>query len=274
MNIIRIAVDDIKRKIPSEVLKVVFQDKTSGWRNANAPISIDEEIISKVIKSRVIVDTNLLGGQTIVVSLEGLNPRFVDTFTVVYEIPAERVMFRSIMSVLSISYLPYAASFNSMGAGMGIVNPSSMNDVSGAAQRVGDSMSSIPNISNANVELIGHNTVLIREQVRITNAYQLRCVVANEENLANINPRSFLNFARLCELAVKSHIYNKMIIAMDMAYLSGGQELGAFKTYVENLSDSEEMYGTYLREVWAATAFMNSTQDYSRFIRTQMNPAL
>jgi hypothetical protein len=161
-----------------------------------------------------------------------------------------------------------------MGAGMGTVNANSMSDLMSAGQRMGDAVSNIPPISNASVELIGYNTVLIRDQLRVTNSYQLRCVVANDEHMSNMQPRTYLAFGKLCELAIKSYIYNNMIIAMDQAYLSGGQELGQFKAIVESYSDAEEQYGTYLNEVWRPISFMSSTIDYTRFLKLQVSPGL
>lgn len=264
--------DDLKYRIPIELLRIAFKDNLQNWRKA--PVSLDEQILLKIIRPRVLIDANLVGGQTVVVSLESLSPKHIDTYTVIYEIPAELVMYRDIMSVLSIGYLPMSSAYGSMGAGQGTVNPTSMNDVMSAAQRMGDSLSNIPNVSNATVELIGYNTVLVRDQQRVTNSYQLRCVIANDDNMNNISQRSYLSFGKLCELAVKSYIYNKLIVAIDDAYLSGGQELGSIKTIIESYSDSEQMYNDYLNEVWRPTAFMNSTIDYSRFIKLQISPGL
>jgi len=272
MNILSKIVSELKYRIPQEVLRVAFQDQNQNWRQA--PISIDEQIMLKVIRPRVIVDCNLVGGQTVIVSLEGLTPNYIDRSTLIFEIPADRLMFRTLISVLSIGYLPFAGGFNNMGMGMGSIVPSSMNDVMAAGQRAGDSMSNMPIVSNASVELVGYNTIVIRDQQRVTNAYQLRCVVANEENLNNINPRSHLNFAKLVELAVKSYIYNKLIIAMDTAYLHSGQELGAMRTYVEGLADSEQMYQDYLKEVIQAVSFMNDSYNYDRFIKLQICPGI
>jgi hypothetical protein len=269
MNIITKAINDLKYKIPGQVLRIAFTEQDS-WRSA--PISIDEQIRSKVINSRVLVDANMIGGQTVIISLEGLQAKYIDTYTVMYEIPMHLTNYRTIMSVLSISYLLYSTSFNALGSGMGVVNPNSMSDIMSAGQRVADSMSNIPPISNANVELVGHNTILLRDQLRTTNAYQLRCVVANEDDLSNISPRSFLAFSKLVELAVKSYIYNKLIIDIDMAYLVGGQELGAIKTYVEGLSDAEEMYVTHLNEVWSIASFCNDQSQFHRFIKLQLSP--
>jgi len=272
MNILTKSVDDLKYKIPVELLKIAFRESNNEWRKA--PVSLDELILNQVVRPRVMVDANLVGGQTIIISLEGLTPKYVDTYTIIYEIPAERVMYRTIMSALSIGYLPFSSSYNSMGMGMGTVNPNSMSDVMSAGQRVGDAMSSIPAISNSSVEMIGYNTILIRDQLRVTNAYQLRCVVANEENMNNINQRSILVFSKLVEFAVKSYIYNKLIIAMDNAYLTGGQELGQIKNMVDSYADAEENYQTYLNEVFRPVSFMNDQISYQRFLKLQVSGGL
>src|SRR5574343_1842064 len=272
MNPISKAMDEAKFTIPLEVLKEAFKDDRPTWRRA--PISLDEMILSKVIRPRVLVDCNLVGGQMVLVPLEGLTPDFVDNFNLVYHIPKDRTNNRSIISVASVSYMPYASAYNSAGLGYGAVSPLSMNEVANAAQRVADSVSGVPPISNANAELIGENTVLIKDQFRVTSAYILRCLLANEEQLNNISPRSYPNFAKLCGLAIKSFIYRTLLIRIDQAYLQGGQELGAMKSYVESLSDSEEMYQTYLNEIWRPTAFMNDQQSYTRYIKLQINPGV
>lgn len=230
--------------------------------------------MTKVIKPRVLVDANLVGGQMAIIPLEGLPAKYMDTYSVVFEVPLDRTAGREIVSVLSIGYLPQVNSFNSMGNGIGTINPNSMSDLMSAAQRVADSHSNIPLISNATCDLVGYNTVLVRDQIRVTSAYQIRCMLANEVNLSNINPRSYLAFTELCVLAVKAYIYNRLLIAMDQAYLSGGQELGAMRTYVEGLADAAEMYHTHLREVWQKTAFMNDVPSYDRFIKLQISPGL
>lgn len=271
MNAVMKAVDELKFRIPFEVLREAFKDDYTGWRKS--PVSLDEQMLSKVIRPRVIVDTNLVGGEMVIISLNGLAPIYSDVGVSVYEIPASLTQFRTIISVLSVSYLPYAASsYGSLGSGG--VQPSSMNDVSSAAQRVGDAMSSIPVISNAVAEIIAHNTVSIRDQFRATGMYQMRCVLANDENLNNISPRSYHAFATLCELAVKAYIYNKLIIRIDQAFLQGGQELGAMKDYVQGLSDSNQMYLDHLRNVWQVTAYCNDSSNYNRFIKLMCNPGI
>lgn len=272
MNVYTKAIDTIKYTVPKAILQLAFKDDLVNWRQA--PVSIDHQILEKVIKPRVLVDLNLVGGQTVIINLDGTPAKYTDTHNIVYEISPALTSNREIISILSVSYLPYSSSFNSLGYGMGTINPTSMSDLMSATQRVADSHSNIPPVSNATADLVGYNTVLIRDQHRVTNAYQIRCVLANAENLSNINPRSYLHIAKLCELAVKSYIYNKMIIDMDYTHLVGGQELGKVKEIVESYSDHEQMYQDYLKQVVQKVMFMNDHFTHARFIKMQVNPTI
>lgn len=272
MNIIAKALDEIKFSIPIQVLQVAFQDDLHQWRRA--PVGLDQLIQEKVIKPRVLIDANLVGGQEIIISLGDILPSYNDTHSIVYTIPPEKLAYREIVSVLSVGYIPFVAA-GALGALSGpMMAPGCGNDLMSAGQRVGMAASNIPMITNATCDLIGHNTVLIRDQYRSSPVYQLRCVVANEANLSNINPRSYHSFSELCIHAIKAYIYNTLIIKIDQAYLAAGQELGAMKNYVESLADANENYQTYLREVWRKTAFVNDTINHERFIRSQISPGL
>jgi hypothetical protein len=258
--------------IPKEVLTVAFREDTSNWRKA--PVSMDSLIINKVIRERVMVDADLVGGSTVIIPLSGLSPTYTDVNGLVYEIPMELTNFRTIMSVLSVSYVPYTMSFAGSPSNRAVGFNNNISDLEIASQRVGDAMSGIPPISSASARLIGHNTILLNDTLRVTNAYQVRCILGNEENLNNISPRSYLYFADLCIHAAKAYIYNKLIVMMDQAYLSGGQELGAIKSIVEGYSDSYQNYDTYLREVWQRVAVFNDQPQHQRLIRTMISPGL
>lgn len=272
MSAIAKALDDIKRTIPEDILKIAFNDNLKDWRRA--PVSLDQKILDGVIRPRVMIDANILSSEEVIVPLNNLAGDYLDDFTIMYVIPPHLLNNRDIISVKSIGYLPYAVSFSSFGAGVGTVGPSGITDLTGAGQRLGDASSNIPPVSEANVDLIGHNTVVIRNFRRITAAYHLRCIVSNDANMNNINPRSWHAFAAMCILAVKSHIYNTLIIKLDKAYLTGGQELGSIRSYVENLQDTEEQYQTFLREKWMKIAKMNNTQAYQRQIKSMINPGI
>lgn len=272
MNPITKALDDIKFTIPYEILDATFRNDYNNWRNANN--SIDEQMLVKIIRPRVLQDCNLVGGVTVVIPFDNIHPSFTDNYNTVYTIPNERTGNRTILSVLSVGYLPFQANFNMTSGNIAYATPLSMNSVTQAAQRIGDAMSVMPVLSNAQIEIVGHNTILVKENYRLSSTYSMRCVLMNDENLTNINPRSFLAFSKLCQLAVRAYIYNKMIVKIDQAFLQGGQELGAFKNIVEGYADSNEMYETHLREVWRATAFMNDSVNYDRYIKLMVSPGI
>ena len=273
MGILQKAVDEIKYRIPYDILNAAFRDYSeSGWRGA--PVSLEELIMSKVIRPRVIFDTNIVGGETIMVPLDGLMPKYADHYTRVVEIPLERVNGRSIMSVLSAHYLPHGYSFNNMNSPMAIAGYGSVNDVTSTANKINTSFANVPPLSSAMVQLTGPNVVLIRDRTYITNVYSVRCVVANEENLENINPRSWHVFAKLCELATKSYVYNKLVIQMDSTYLQGGQSLGVLKDIVDEYRECHDLYDVELREKWQKVNFLNDTESTTRFYRLMVNPAL
>lgn len=272
MSALTFALNEIKMRIPIEVLNVAFKTDITDWRQA--PISLDDRIMNQVIRQRVLTAANVVGGQMAVIPLDGLQVEYLDNYNMIYRVPKERTQNRSIVSVLSVGYLPYINGYGGSSMGFGGLAPSSITEVSNTAMRVMDSVSGIPPISNAQIELLGENTVLIRDQFRTTQAYFLRCILENDENLNNISPRSWPAFADLCELAVKSYIYKTLIIKIDQGFLVGGQELGAMKAYVEECRDSEEQYRTHLKEVWRKVAFMNDQQSHQRHIRLMISPAV
>ena len=272
MNPIAKALDEIKFTIPYEILKVAFSNQYTQWRNTIT--SLDDAICTKVLNPRVLVDCNLVGGTTIDIPLDGLQPEFVDNYTTVYTIPANRTGGKTILSVLSIGYMPYQSNFAHGGANLAYAAPTSMNSVTQATQRIADSHSVVPILANPMVELVGHNTIMVKEQHKISSSYYIRVILENASNMQNLSPRSYLAFAELCKLAVKAYIYNTMIVKMDQSFLQSGQELGAFKNVVESYADAEEMYGTFLRERWQATAFMNDSINYDRFIRLMISPGI
>ena len=57
MNAIKKALDELKFRIPREILNQIFTEKNFSYRTT--PISVDEQVLSQVIKPRVLVDCNL-----------------------------------------------------------------------------------------------------------------------------------------------------------------------------------------------------------------------
>jgi hypothetical protein len=131
-------------------------------------------------------------------------------------------------------------------------------------------MNKIPVTSTAQVEVIAENTVSIKDSLRLVSSMYLRCTLANDENLTNINPRSYPYFTKLVEYATKAYIYNDLIVKIGSNELQGGFELGVSKSIIESYSDAEQNYQDYLENTWRRVAFMNDKPAHRRLITAMM----
>lgn len=264
MNPIIKAVDEVKYGIPPQILREVFSPRANQWRN-NTPVSIDEQIIALVIRPRVLVDCNLVGGSEVLIPLDGYLVERFDAFTATYFVPKSATDGRSIMSVLSVGYA--STSLQGLMGGMGGVKPCSVTPTNMAGMAMMDAMSPIPVASSARAQLVAENTIRIRDvNPLISNAF-IRVVLANDDQLSHIQMRSIPAFCRLALLAVKSYIYNESILRIDQAQLSGGMDLGKFKEIVEEYRDSDELYKEFLEKQWSGISTMNDHEAYTRLIK-------
>ena len=262
MNPIVRAVDVVKMEIPSEILDLAFRHKNMRWRQT--PARVDEYITSLVIRPRVFVDCNLVGGVEALIPLDGLTAELVENYITIYRIPKDRTQGKSIISVLSVGF-GSASLYGRIG--VGVTNPGSITPVNMAGQAMMDAMGPTPLISTARASLIAENTVMIRDTAPpVANAY-IRCRLANDENMSHIQLVSIPYFCELVLLATKAHIYNEMIVELDQAFLSGGQVLGKIKEIIESYADADTMYKEYLRTTWQKVAALNDTETNDRFLR-------
>jgi hypothetical protein len=111
---------------------------------------------------------------------------------------------------------------------------------------------------------------MVKDTAPVLMNGHLRCILANDEDYNNLQMRSVLAFCKLVELAVKAYIYNEYIVRIDMAFLSGGQEIGRFKEVVDTYSDSELAYEEYLKNVWTKVAFMNDPETFTKLLKLQI----
>lgn len=260
MDCVRHALLNLKYVIPIEILQAVFLPRS--FRQRDTMESLDENIMGAVIRPRVMVHCNLVGGTEVFVPLDGVPVYRQNDYTSVYRIPKEKTQGRSIMSVLNITFSD-PTKVSSYGVAAGEQNTTMLQ----GAQAVMDAMGSIPVTSTAFVQLIGENVVMVRDTVVLPANIYLRCLLASDENMSHIQIRSYRAFAKLVELAVKSYIYNNYTIRMDMGELFGGQQLGRFKEVVDGYADSEELYQTHLTEKWQKIEVMNDREQHTRFLR-------
>lgn len=280
MSALLYMVNEIKAQIPYEILHAgLYLDEPEVLANLT---TLDDKLLTKIIRRRVFMDMNIVGGMELIVPLNNIPPLYYEDFYTIYRIDKKLTYERDIVSALGLSSMPVNIGYgSSMPSTAGTAYPYSaggnnneFNPINSVAARIGDSHSLAGAIHNAHLELVGPNTVLVNQHYRVLAHMGIRCIVENENNLNNIQPRSWKNLSYLGVLATKAYLYNKLIVAVNSGYLSGGQELGIFKSLIENMDGAEEEYRTYLKEVWGSVAYMNDTGRYSRLLSSMLAPDL
>lgn len=264
-NAVQRALQIVHYKIPREILFETFMNNEDTYQGTD--ISLDERIKNIVIRSRVNVDADLVGGNLVFLYIGDLFTEYVNPYTAIVRIPKSKTGGKTIISVLSV--------YNILEVGMatpGAANPFIENNLVLAGNAMMNSMASAPAIISAYLELIGENTVLIRQNTTLTNMNFVRCVLANNEDMSNLQIRSINFYIELVILAVKSYIYNYWAVKINMGYLVGGKELGTFKDVIETYADAEQQYLDYLNNTWGAVAFMNSNETFVEYIRALVGP--
>lgn len=254
------AITEVKCIIPEEILDLVFMRK--GYYYRDRPTNLDREIIKKVIAPRVLVDCNLLGGTDYIVPLLDVYRETTEEWMAVFRIPKEFTDNRSIMSILSITYInPYMTSGAISGQ-----NVNGWSHTMSTSQAVLDAMSQVPNLSSSEVSLEGENTIVIRDARVLPQQSFARCILSYDEYMSNISPRSYIAFAKMVELAVKSYIWKNRVIPMDKGELTAGVTLGAIKEVIEEYRDSEEMYQDYRLNKMRKVLKMNDGVQFRRIL--------
>lgn len=273
-NTINYILNEIRQSIPYEILYAGFTiDDTPETININ---SLDDKILRKLLKKRVFLDLNVIGGIEMLIPINNLNPSFTEYGYTVYNIPNELTGNKEIISVLGLNSLNILGVPGSTGLASGYYSTTAGgmvgNSLTNVAHRIGNSVAPETYVTNAHTEIVGYNTILIYANFRLLYNYALRVLLENDSNLNNIQPRSYKNISTLCILAAKAYIYNKLIIPLNNGYLASGQELGIIKNIIESYEDANEQYNTYLREVVGSILFMNDTTRYNRYLNSMIAP--
>ena len=275
MNALIYAINEITHVIPHELLQAAFTiDDYPETVNLN---TVDDKILRKLLRKRVLIDMNITGGIETIIPLNNVQPSFYEYFYTIYQIPPEMTMNKEIVSALNIMLMPGSGVFgqgNLGGNSFGNIGYMNENPVMNVANRIGSAASPSGVLSNAHLEIVGYNTILIYANFRVLTNFGLRVLLENDSNLNNIQPRSYKDVSMACVLACKAYIYNKLIIPVNSGYLASGQDLGMFKSILESYSEAEADYNTFLRERLGAVLFMNDTTRHNRFLASMINPSL
>lgn len=268
MNAITYAINNIRHTIPDSVLQLAFSPQAitgfgSRWRGNQDAVSIDASIRDKIIESRVNVDCNLTGGTMVAIDLTTCRYEQFDQATRVFQIPYEATGGRRIVSVRTVNYLTFH--------GMPTHHQGQSNQILSAINDMYKAISSMPIVSTANCQIIGDNTVMVRDDVtHLSDQLGMTCLVENDHGMANLNPGIYPVYAKLVELACKAYIYVNTNIAMDQGVLNGGVPLGRIREVIDSFADSNEMYQEYYAQNWAKASFTNDRPRMHSFIASMI----
>jgi hypothetical protein len=261
MNPISKAMDEIRFSIPAQILNQVFI--TNEMLNCGAAISIETRIREQVLDKRVLVDMDIMGGTETYISMDApVRCEYIDPYTVIYYIPEECTQNRPIVQVYSLHF--GLMGYQNAGAALSYTE----SPLGSEMRKVLDSAMRTPPALTSYINLIAHNVIMVRYvYLPYPNAF-LRCRLGNDEALSFIRMESMPLFAELCTTAVKAYIYNNMVITMDEAYLSGGQNLGAFRDKIMEYSEADQAYRDLLKRWQKQMSCFNDAESRRRHIRT------
>lgn len=262
MNAITKALSEIRFAIPSEVLNIAFMERSP---RINQVISLDERILNSILRPKVLVDLNLVGGITTKIDLNYCSIKELATREFIIEVPKNLTNGKSIVSLLSlVSNVLYSQTMPTIGA----------SPVMSSAINMMNNLGTENIIQTSKLELVGENVVLVQDPTAPLYSGILRCNVENNTNLENINPRAYLTFAELCILAVKSYVWTNAKIKLDQGYIYGGHELGSVTEIIDGYADAREMYNEFLKTKWSKVAFLNNSDNSSRYIVSMLGNTL
>jgi len=257
------ALSEVQFGIPLEVLQIAFRENSS---KINTSYSLEEIITNRVIRPRVLVDCNLVGGIQTTIPLVECKVEYVDNLEAIITVPKSSTNNKAIITALNIVSNMRGNVTTGITGG-----PSPLLD---AGNALSDGLGNLDIVQTSRLEVIAENIILVQEFNLPIITGMIRVVVENDSNLSNISPRSYIPFSKLVVLAVKAYIYNTTVVRLDKGYIYNGHELGIIKDIIDGYSDANEMYLEYLETKWRKIAFLNDNVSKDRFIKGMLGRVL
>lgn len=262
MNITSKAIDRVKARIPPEVLRFAFMKNNKGY--GFTPKTIDSQLMDLVIRPMVMVDCNLTGGTEVLISVGQMPSERIDETTYVFRVPKDVTNGQSIMSLLHIVHVDPTKQLQYSLAGA-----LSGNAMLRLTQGITDALAMLPIMSNAALELIAENTVMVKDNIFMPATSFLRCIITHDTNLTKIRPRYYMIFSEMVQRAVEGWIYINTRVDLDEGAMKGGHELGIISSMIDEYRDSYEKYDELIVK-WSKVLILNDRESKTRTIRSMI----
>jgi len=260
MSAISYAISKIKSMgIPMQVLNLAFLKKPNLF---GISTSIDSQIRDLVIEPIVLKDLNVVGGKPLTIDV---NTCYVDfyqntfnTQNIVIKVPYEITGKKRIIEATELLLINNNKQFN-MSTDPLTFGISKKFDFNMSTYNAGTPIT--------NLELIGPNTILVYDNVVSLGQAYLNVIVEYNKNGSDIKRRYWLEFYKLCLLATKAFIYNKLIVDMNVGFIYNGHELGKVNETIESYADAAEQYEELLETKWRKITFLEDKNQMSAFVK-------
>ena len=249
VNALDIALTQIKLSIPAEILDLAFAKRESH----ETTYPVEQMVLEKVIRGIVRKYANLYGGKAkqIVLLPEYLEKIKLDqsdayTYTgpfSLYRIPSCEREGQAITDVTGLTYrgnyAGYVPHANGWEGGANLLTL-------GAGVMDSHTFASSP--PRPDVTLLSGDLVRLTPAQHSGMVWIMSCKIGYDENFTNLNPQSVTPFVDLCVAATKMYVYNKLVIAVDKAYIDAGYENSAYKLELDRYQDQADRFKELLQD--------------------------
>lgn len=259
MNAMQYGLMFLRRNIPEEVLDLAYRDSNPRY---NSITSLDDRILTKLIRPKIMVDINVVGGIPITIDTSKCKIETLTYNEYIVVVPKSITNNQSITAV-----------HEYINAGMGAA-------VTGVCASSGQLMNIANNMYNnlaiqnviqsARLELIGENRILITDPNALPMYGWIRATVTHNANLEDIQPANYPVVGRLFTLGAKTDIYTNLRVKLDKAAIYGGHELSVITDIIEGYADANDMYEEFLTTVWRKNAYINSADNMGRYVKSML----
>ena len=261
MNLITYALNDLDFHISKEILNIGFKEFQP--LTLNNITTLHDIILNNVIRRKVLVDSNIVGGETVDIFLTDCEVQHIyEQNETIIRVPKSVTGGRTIIDPLSLVLNTYIA-------GNGMLTGSTSN-VLGLAAKIVASQTGPDVIQTSKLQMIGENTILVQSSTALYTSGILRVVIENTSNLDNMGMRHGITFSKLVRLAIKMYLYTNTRVSMAQGYLYGGHELSIVQDIVNEMSDAETMYYECLKTEWAKSQFINNEKNMTAYLQMML----
>ena len=254
VNAITALMGRVRRSINRTVLDLAFKPE---FYKQTVDQRIIDEVISKIIRPAV----NSVAGKKAAIPIrinmevKTLDPPVMfsglSRMSAVYRVPPHARENMDIGSIINMSYFgDYSAVYPNASAGFFSRGNNGANMASFAlnSRTYGDA-----NMPPRAILLAGN---MIRCTPPIyTDGTILNCLLEYDDEFTNLNGGAVEHFVNLAICAIKSWIYQEMIVRIDMGALSAGQTVGAIKDIVLSYAEEENRFDELMLKFRGAMMF-------------------